>query len=112
VTALALNCSLKPADSESSTDKLIGELLAALTTHDVTSAGTIRVGEHNVLPGVTSDEGDGDAWPANVSRSSTPTSWYSAHRSGWVTPPVMHNVYWNGSTRSSAKPTPQAECSR
>jgi multimeric flavodoxin WrbA len=64
VTALALNCSLKPADSESSTDELIGELLAALATHDVTSAGTIRIGEHDILPGVTSDEGDGDAWPA------------------------------------------------
>ncbi len=64
ITALALNCTLKPADSESSTDKLIGEVLAALATHDVMPAGTIRIGEHDVRPGVTSDEGDDDAWPA------------------------------------------------
>ena len=64
INALAINCSLKSADSESSTDKLVGEVLAALTTHGVTLAGTIHIGEHNVLPGVTSDEGDGDDWPA------------------------------------------------
>jgi multimeric flavodoxin WrbA len=64
LTALALNCSLKPADTASSTDKLINEMLEALATHGVASAGTVRVGEHNILPGVTSDEGEGDDWPA------------------------------------------------
>ena len=43
ISALALNCSLKPAGAESSTDKLISEVLAALATHGVTSAGTIQL---------------------------------------------------------------------
>jgi multimeric flavodoxin WrbA len=64
LTALALNCSLKPVGSTSSTDKLIDEVLSALANHGVSSAGTIRIGERNILPGVTSDEGDGDDWPA------------------------------------------------
>ncbi len=63
LSALALNCSLKTAGSASSTDKLIDEVLAALATHGVASAGTVRIGERNILPGVTSDEGDDDDWP-------------------------------------------------
>ena len=31
---------------------------------DVEISETIRIADHNVLPGVTSDEGDGDDWPA------------------------------------------------
>jgi multimeric flavodoxin WrbA len=64
ITALALNCSLKAAGSASSTDKLIDEVLDALATHGVTSAGTIRIADRNVAPGVMSDEGNGDEWPA------------------------------------------------
>ncbi len=66
LTAIALNCSLKrsSADETSSTDRLLGEVLAALGEHDVDSQGIIRVVDHNILPGVTSDEGEGDAWPA------------------------------------------------
>jgi multimeric flavodoxin WrbA len=65
LTAFALNCSLKPSSSEpSSTDVLIGELMAALTTHGVRSLGVERVVDHDVKPGVTSDEGHGDGWPA------------------------------------------------
>jgi multimeric flavodoxin WrbA len=67
ITALALNCSLK-ASGASSTDKLLDEMLAALATHGVESAGTIRIAAENVLPGVTSDEGEGDGWPAVRSR--------------------------------------------
>lgn len=64
LTAFGLNCSLKTGDSESSTDKLLGELFAALATHGVESAGTVRISDKNVLPGVASDEGPGDDWPA------------------------------------------------
>ena len=65
LTAFALNCSLKRAGSgESSTAKLIDEVLVALAKHGVVSAGTVRVGERNILAGVSSDEGDGDEWPA------------------------------------------------
>lgn len=60
--ALALNCSLKPGNKPSSTDKLLGEVLAELAKHDV-SGEVVRVADLNIKPGVTSDEGDGDEWP-------------------------------------------------
>lgn len=63
LTALGLNCSLKSGDEESSTERLVGEVLAELVGLGVGSAGTIRVVDHDVKAGVTSDEGDGDAWP-------------------------------------------------
>ncbi len=63
LTALALNCTLKPS-GESSTDAMIAVLAGAFKAHDVTITETIRVAAHDVKPGVTSDEGDGDAWPA------------------------------------------------
>jgi len=63
-TAIALNCTLKRSDGESSsTDKMIGLLVSELEKHGVAFAGTIRVADHDVKPGVTSDEGDGDEWP-------------------------------------------------
>lgn len=63
--AIALNCSLKPTDGEaSSTDKMIGLLVSELTKHAVVFSNTIRIADHNVKPGVTSDEGADDAWPA------------------------------------------------
>lgn len=62
LSAIALNCSLKSGDAPSSTDKLLREVLAELAQHDV--AGEIlRVADFDVKPGVTSDEGEGDAWP-------------------------------------------------
>ena len=62
LSAIALNCSLKAGDAPSSTDKLLREVLAELAKHDV--AGEIlRVADFDVKPGVTSDEGEGDAWP-------------------------------------------------
>jgi len=65
LTAIALNCSLKSkTGEESSTDKMIGLVADALKSHDVTLVETIRVVDHDVKPGVTSDEGEGDAWPA------------------------------------------------
>ncbi|MEJ7787533.1 MAG: NAD(P)H-dependent oxidoreductase [Solirubrobacteraceae bacterium] len=63
LTALALNCSLKPSPAPSSCQLLIDHLLAHLADHDV-EGETIRVVDHDVKPGVTSDEGEGDAWPA------------------------------------------------
>jgi multimeric flavodoxin WrbA len=64
LTAFALNCSLKSSTESSSTDKLIGEVLGALESHGVSSGGTVRVADCNIRPGVTSDEGEGDEWPA------------------------------------------------
>jgi multimeric flavodoxin WrbA len=64
LTAIAINCSLKKSDGEeSSTDKMIGLIGNALAKHGVTLGETIRIADHDVKPGVSSDEGDGDAWP-------------------------------------------------
>jgi multimeric flavodoxin WrbA len=64
-TAIAINCSLKADDSEaSSTDAMIAVLEQAFAAHDVTISETIRIAAHDIKPGVTSDEGNGDAWPA------------------------------------------------
>ena len=63
LTALALVCTLKPSPDPSSSEKLAGEVLAALREHDV-SGESVRVVDHDVRPGVEKDMGDGDAWPA------------------------------------------------
>lgn len=63
-SAIALNCTLKPGDEASSTEVLLEEVLEALRSHGVESAPIVRVAELDVKPGVTSDEGDGDAWPS------------------------------------------------
>jgi multimeric flavodoxin WrbA len=62
LTALALNCSLKPTPAPSSTEILLGQVLAALAMHGVTSE-QVRVVDHDVTPGVEADMGDGDEWP-------------------------------------------------
>ncbi|MDT9598143.1 flavodoxin family protein [Sphingosinicella rhizophila] len=62
--AIALNCSLKhKGDEQSSTDRMIGLIVSELRRRDVEFLETIRVADHDVKPGVTSDEGEGDAWP-------------------------------------------------
>jgi multimeric flavodoxin WrbA len=63
IKAIAINCTLK-ATGESSTDAMIAVLKDAFANVDVEITETIRIAEHDVKPGVTSDEGDGDAWPA------------------------------------------------
>lgn len=64
--AIAINCTLKSSASSpepSSTDRLLDEVLAALAEQDVTGE-VVRAADHDIKPGVTSDEGPGDAWPA------------------------------------------------
>ena len=63
LTAIAINCTLKPS-GKSSTDVMLDLLKDAFAARDVTVTETIRIAAHDVKPGVTSDEGDGDAWPA------------------------------------------------
>lgn len=62
---LAFNCSLKAssAKEKSSTDVLLGQLLAELKKYGATGS-IVRAVDHNIKPGVTSDEGEGDEWPA------------------------------------------------
>ena len=65
LTAIALNCSLKQSGGEaSSTDAMIDVLQGALAKHGVELTETIRIADFDVKPGVTSDEGEGDDWPA------------------------------------------------
>lgn len=65
LTALALNATLKPSSGEaSSTDAMIKVVAKKLAAKGVTLAETVRLADHDIKPGVTSDEGEGDAWPA------------------------------------------------
>lgn len=61
--AIALNCSLKSGSDASSTDAMLDLVAHCLREHDIELIETIRVVDHDVRPGVTSDEGEGDAWP-------------------------------------------------
>lgn len=60
--ALVLGCSLKSSPAASSSELLGREVLTALADHDV-DGEVIRVVDHDVRFGVSTDEGDGDAWP-------------------------------------------------
>lgn len=61
--ALVLVCTLKPSPAESSSSLLGSQVLRALEPHGVTGE-VVRVVDHDVRFGVTTDEGDGDEWPA------------------------------------------------
>lgn len=64
IKAIAINCTLKHSGGEpSSTDKMIGVIAGELTKRGVEVRDTIRIADHDIKPGVTSDEGPGDAWP-------------------------------------------------
>ena len=62
-TAIAINCTLKGGEEESSTDLMIRVVSDALAKRGVTLAETLRLANYSILPGVTSDEGEGDQWP-------------------------------------------------
>ncbi len=61
--AVVLGCSLKRSPAESSAELLGREVADALAVHDVDTE-VIRVVDENVAFGVSTDEGDGDGWPA------------------------------------------------
>ena len=63
--AQPINCTLKRSRGEdSSTDAMIATISEAFQRLDVLIAPTLRMADHDVFPGVTSDEGEGDAWPS------------------------------------------------
>ena len=73
--AIAINCTLKRSgDESSSTDKMIQLIAGELGKHDVELVETIRIADHDIKPGVTSDEGAGDAWPTSAGGFLPPTS--------------------------------------
>ena len=62
--AIPINCTLKKSGGkQSSTDAMIAVLKAQFAEHDVEVNETLRMADFNILPGVTSDEGEGDDWP-------------------------------------------------
>lgn len=64
VTAIEINCTLKKSGGEaSSTDEMLDVLGEQFGKAGVTIAERLRIADYNVLPGVTSDEGEGDDWP-------------------------------------------------
>lgn len=62
LSAVLFNCTLKPSPAASSCDVLLSHLAAELGKHDV-SCEHVCVVDHDVRPGVSSDEGGGDEWP-------------------------------------------------
>jgi multimeric flavodoxin WrbA len=62
--AFALNCTLNTTNDkeQSSTDRLLADLLAAMVTHGV-KGEIVRALDHDIKPGVLSDMGKGDDWP-------------------------------------------------
>ena len=64
VSAIEINCTLKKSSGEpSSTDAMLDVLGKHFKDAGVTIAERLRIADYNVLPGVTSDEGEGDDWP-------------------------------------------------
>jgi multimeric flavodoxin WrbA len=62
--AIGINCTLKAGPAPSSTEALVGQVLDQLAANGVEVTGPpVRIVDHDVRPGVSSDEGDGDAWP-------------------------------------------------
>ncbi|MBD9389273.1 NAD(P)H-dependent oxidoreductase [Agrobacterium sp. AGB01] len=62
--ALALNGTLKPSSTKdkSSTEKMLQLIADEFSAHDAQTE-ILRLADYDIKPGVTSDEGDGDAWP-------------------------------------------------
>ena len=87
LTALALNCTLQPSPTASSTQLLADQILTALAEHGV-EGSSVRVVDFDVKPGVQTDMGEGDAWPglreqvlaADIVVLVTPT-WMGQHSS-------------------------------
>jgi multimeric flavodoxin WrbA len=61
--AVVLGCSLKQSPAPSSSELLGREVLAALADHN-TDGEIVRIVDHKVRLGVSTDEGNGDEWPA------------------------------------------------
>ena len=65
LTAIAFNATLKSSDAgdASSTDRMLGLIADEMRKFGVVT-DIVRLADFNIKPGVTSDEGEGDDWPA------------------------------------------------
>src|SRR3954451_22761528 len=61
-TALVLSCTLKRSPAASSSQLLGERIMEQLREHGV-EGEVVRVVDHDVRFGVSTDEGDGDGWP-------------------------------------------------
>ncbi len=61
--ALLLNCTLNPSPEQSNTEALARMVMDSLGAQGI-ETDSVRVVDHDVRPGVESDMGDGDEWPA------------------------------------------------
>ncbi|CAH0123008.1 NAD(P)H-dependent oxidoreductase [Microbacterium sp. Bi121] len=85
--ALIITCTLKPSPAESSSEVLGAQLSDFLAEHDV-ACESVRAVDHDILPGVQKEMGDGDEWPvlrekvlgADILVFVTPT-WLGQHSS-------------------------------
>lgn len=67
LSVLALNCTLKKSPARSHTQGLLDKVLTYMRELGA-ETDTIRVVDHHIPFGVSSDEGDGDEWPAILER--------------------------------------------
>jgi len=87
LNALLINCTLKPSPADSSTHVLGEQVMTALAQHGAVG-DRIRAVDHSILPGVQTDQGEGDEWPelrervlaADIVVFATPT-WMGQHSS-------------------------------
>jgi len=61
--ALVINCTLKPSPADSNSQLLAEVVIESLRGHGV-EVETVRLADHEVLPGVETDMGGRDEWPA------------------------------------------------
>ncbi len=65
INVIAINATLRKSSGEpSSTDAMIDLIASYFGDQDAVLVETIRLADHDIHPGVTSDEGEGDQWPA------------------------------------------------
>jgi len=62
LTALVINCTLKSSPAKSNTAALAETVIKALEEQGV-RCEMVRALDYAILPGVSSDEGEGDQWP-------------------------------------------------
>jgi multimeric flavodoxin WrbA len=69
--ATILGCTLKRSPAQSNSESLADEVIAGLESNGV-ECETVRLVDLNILPGVSSDEGQGDEWPVVGRKYSLP----------------------------------------
>jgi len=62
LSAIVVNCTLKPSPAPSNTEALADVVAGRLASHGA-AVDHVRAVDFDIRPGVSSDEGDGDQWP-------------------------------------------------